>query len=266
MQIKVVVFSFLLLSVVSNAYSWQILSVVDMPTAGMKTRGFYSLDTRVYSPNGIVAGFDVGVFSRLMVGVSYGGTNIIGSDRVDWNGSKVGLSARIRIIEEKLHFPALAIGFNSQGYGKIVRDTVFNYDRFLFRSHGLYMVTSKGFNVGQLATAIHASVNHSFERANLGDAPFWENLDPWAGFDISYRNFMIATEYSPAFGERGVNGRDEDDRSIFRGYINSAVKWHITSNFLIGFHIKDILGINVDNGFASERGERELNFVYVNSF
>ena len=80
--------------------------LVDIPTAGMLAKGSLALDLDFYQEGGVLLGLSVGLLDRLSIGVSYGGTHLIGSDDPVMN-SVPGANIKIRIIEENMTFPAL---------------------------------------------------------------------------------------------------------------------------------------------------------------
>ena len=73
--------------------------LIDVPTAGMLAHGSLALDVDFYESNGVLANVSVAVFNRLLLGISFGGTNIVGSGNPSWN-STPGFLVKVRLIDE----------------------------------------------------------------------------------------------------------------------------------------------------------------------
>jgi hypothetical protein len=95
--------------------------LIDCPTAGLLPRGSFDVDVRLFPGGGALGGISVGLTDHLLLGVSYGGAKIISDQKVDWF-PQPGVSVKYRLIEETFALPALAVGFNSQGYGAYVEN------------------------------------------------------------------------------------------------------------------------------------------------
>ena len=160
---RVLILIFLLSSLVS---AFQPIQIIDKPTAGLLNKKVMIIDVRSYSPNALLADFRYSPFSRFQFGFSYGATDIIGSDTVNFNGSHIGFKMRFRPLEEGIYNPALVLGLNTQGYGPIVTDSS-GFERFLYPSEGGYVALSKSFMIWMFTLGIHGTVNYTFERDDL---------------------------------------------------------------------------------------------------
>ena len=85
--------------------------LIDLPTAGIIPHGNLALDMEFYQQDGVLSTLSIGAFNRLVLGVSFGGSHIIGTDKPAWN-STPGFAARLRIIDETIVLPAIALGFD----------------------------------------------------------------------------------------------------------------------------------------------------------
>jgi hypothetical protein len=200
--------------------------LVDIPTAGHLPPGSFETRIRAYPGGGIEGRLDIGLLSRLSVGASYGGLQIIGDGDPDWN-PRLGLSAKVRVLEESFSFPAFAIGIDTQGSGF--------YDdsrsRYQFKSRGLYVVASKNYALlGDLT--LHGGVSRSFEDRDDGNPTIFAGVDkslgPYAG---------LVLEYDAALnddGGDGVYGRG-------RGYLNSALRISLASVVEVRLVLRDLL-------------------------
>jgi hypothetical protein len=230
------------------------LRLVSAPTAGLLPGKAYSLETYLFDGDGVAQRISAGITDILTVGVSYGGSHIIGASRVEWQ-PHVCVQARIRIIEETLAHPALAIGFDSQGEGSFLSGKKLN--RFVNKSKGSYLVVSRNYNLlGNLG--LHGGANYSLENDD-GD------YDPsfWAGIDKDFgSNMELCCEYDFA-----TNDNENRAMTSNRGYLNCAVRLNFGGSFTLEFDLRNILRNAKKNfiGRMEERPEpsREIRFCYT---
>src|SRR5690242_12018908 len=88
--------------------------LIDLPTAGILPHAAVALDMDFTEHGAVLTTFSYGLWGRVNIGLSYGGGNIIGTGDPNWNKSP-GFALRLRVIEESVMFPAIALGFDSQG-------------------------------------------------------------------------------------------------------------------------------------------------------
>ncbi|MHB9030743.1 MAG: hypothetical protein ACYC9O_18400, partial [Candidatus Latescibacterota bacterium] len=79
--------------------------LVDTPTAGSLAAREYLLESQIFDSGGVVQRALFGLNDYVNIGASYGGSHIIGSERVTWQ-PHVGFQIRVRLIEETLRGPA----------------------------------------------------------------------------------------------------------------------------------------------------------------
>lgn len=226
----------------------ELRNVIDAPTAGLVSHRAYALDVHLFPQGGVLLQASVGLFRRVDVGCSYGGLNIVGEGDMQWN-PRPGFQARIRIRDETMLFPAIAVGVNSQGHGPYVDDA----DRYDVKSKGIYMVFSKSlWAAGPLG--LHAGVNSSLERE--------DNDHDISGFiaadkDLPAR-FVLLAEYDLALDD---NARD----SVFgagRGYFNAGVRWNLDEKVSLEFNLKNL----ADNREHTRRVGREMRLAFRDFF
>ncbi|MBN1291022.1 MAG: hypothetical protein JXB48_04205 [Candidatus Latescibacteria bacterium] len=260
-QIQIFIFvlsiTFLCLSYDLFAQTLTPTRLVDAPTAGSIPGKSLLMETCLFDGGGVVQTIGIGVTELLGVGVSYGGAGIVGAGKVTWQ-PHVAFQVRVRIIEETERNPALAIGFDSQGFGPFARGS--NLNRFRTKSRGAYLVLSRNYKLfGDLG--FHGGVNFSLETDDGDEDPsFWAGIDKNIG-----SNFDICAEYDFA-----TNDNEDETITADRGYLNGAVKWHIGTAFMLELDVKNILRNTKKDiaGFIDERPEpsRELRFTYRRSF
>jgi hypothetical protein len=221
--------------------------LIDLPTAGMLTQRSFALDLDFYQDGGLLVATSIGVFDRLSLGISYGGTNILGSDKPEWNTTP-GVSLKVRILDESVVLPALAVGFDSQGKENYIDQL----SRYTIKSLGIYAVVSKNYQtMGFLS--LHGGINYSLERADGDTDPnIFGGVEKTLGSNIS-----IMAEYNLA-----LNDSNRDALGRGRGYLNLGIRGSLGGGFTIGFNIKDL----IKNQDRVSIGNRTLKCEFVRPF
>jgi len=204
----------------------ELRNVIDAPTAGLVPLKGYALDVQLVPQGGLLLQVSVGLMDRISVGCSYGGRNIIGEGETQWN-PRVGLLARIRVLDETVQIPAMAVGFDSQGHGPYAE----SMKRYPVKSKGVHVVLSKSFwAAGPLG--LHAGCNYSLDDED-GD----RDLSGFVAGDKDLpAGFALLAEYDLALND---NARD----TIFgagRGYLNVGVRWTLDEKVSLEFDLKDL--------------------------
>ena len=221
----------------------ELTSLVDSPTAGLVNKGHYAVNVRLFADGGAVGRLHVGVLKRLSVGVSFGGEQLIGTGAVDWY-PRVGVAARCRILEEGYTWPALLLGFDTQGVGP------YRSRRYQVKSKGIYLVLSKNYTsmLGELG--IHAGANLSREDDDDGD---WS---AWFGIDKSLRFMALFAEYdlgrNNGLQNQGVGG----------GYLNVGGAWAVSPQLRVAYYLKNAL----ESDHFGSQSIRELSVTYRRKF
>lgn len=221
--------------------------LLDIPTAGMMPKGGLALDLEFYQEGGILAALSIGVLERFSMGLSYGGTHLIGSDEPVMNKTP-GVNIKIRLVEENAEIPAVALGFDSQGREGFIK----GLDRYAIKSPGFYAAASRNYELlGSLS--LHAGINYSLER---GDDD--EDINIFLGAEKTIGPaFSFVTEYNLA-----SNDSDGKSRGRGRGYFNVGFRWSMGSGLTLGLNIKDIL----KNGRDLHVGNRTVGLEYIHFF
>jgi len=222
--------------------------LVEAPTAGLLPRGSFGLDFRFYGGNGILGDISVGLFDRGMIGISFGGRELLGNSAVQWN-PRLEFSARLRLAEEGYSMPGLALGYTSQGHGA--------YDdslsRYSSKSKGVYLVASKNFKSLLGQTGLHLGMNRSFEDAD-GDG----DLTGYVGVDKALgKVLVVVAEY-----DFGLNDNDDSALGSGEGFLNAGLRWAVSGTFTVEFDVKNIFR----NGLQNPHPDRELRIVYFEKF
>lgn len=218
--------------------------LIDVPTAGVIPHGDLALDMEFFRAGGILFGLDLGAFDRFLLGVSYGGIGIIGPDQPSWNPSP-GVRIRARLIDESVVFPAIALGFDTQGREAYVD----NLSRYTIKSPGFYAVASKNYDaLGYFS--IHGGINYSLERSDGDESP---NLFIGAEKTIGPVLSLIV-EYNS-----GLNDSHQRALGRGRGYLNMAGRVSLGNGLTLGVNLKDLMRNQQDISIA----DRTVTLEYV---
>jgi outer membrane receptor protein involved in Fe transport len=223
--------------------------LVDCPTAGLLPRASFDFDIRVFPLGGVIFGLDIGLMKRFMVGMSFGGENVIGEGDADWN-PRIEFAAKYRMINESWSLPAVVIGFDSQGDGAY-DDSL---DRYDYKSKGFYGVISKGYAMGDIPFGLHAGVNYSLE-----------NVDKDKDFSLFFGADFRFGDNLGVVGEYDLGSNDDKAEELFGqgyGYFNIGVQWIFSEKLLLQFNFKNLL-LNRKDVSTWGRGFR---MVYFESF
>jgi len=222
--------------------------LIEAPTAGLLPRGSFGLGFRFYGEDAILGTIEVGLFDRGMIGVSFGGQDLLGNQGARWN-PRLEFSGRIRVIEEGYSSPAVAVGYVSQGYGSYDE----GLERYTSKSKGVYVAVSKNFKTPFGQGGIHAGVNRSFEDGDGdGDLTGYFGVDKAVGPD-----FTLAAEY-----DFGLNDNDDNALGSGKGFLNAGLRWAVSEQFSVAFDLKNIFR----NGQRNPQPDREIRIVYFEKF
>ncbi len=200
--------------------------IIDQPTAGLLHDHTVGLDVDCFQDGGMLLGLSVGFFDRLMFGISYGGNGLIGSGHTDWNPLP-GMALKVRVLDESYFFPALALGFDSQGKDGYLHSA----DRYTIKSPGFYIAVSKNYEAyGYLS--FHGGINYSLEQADGDKDPnIYGGIEKTIGPIAS-----VLAEYN-----LGWNDSNHDARGRGRGYLNTGIAISAWNGVTLKFFLKDLL-------------------------
>jgi len=226
--------------------------LVDVPTAGTLPRGYYDIVVRMYANGGALSYTNIGLSNRFMIGISFGGENIISARGVNWN-PRIGFSLRFRVIDELEFFPAVSVGYSGQGIGTYDDKT----KRYQFKSRGFYAVASRSFYFYRWTSGWHGGINYSLENDDTD-----EDLNFFAGIDATFNyNLAMLLEYDIALNDN-KGGAATSITGKGRGYLNFSIKWLFTNSLELELIAKDLL----INRRESSEFSREVRFTFIDSF
>ncbi len=217
--------------------------LIDMPTAGMPDAGDIHTSLRMYPNGGFLALVSVGLSSDFLIGVSYGGENIIGSGSVNLNPQPC-VNIKYRLFKEQYLFPAIVLGFHSQGFGSYDK----NNKRYLIKERGFYAAASK--NTSFLGgMGLHGGINWVPEQNDDKNINFFAGAHKWLN-----REIVVLCEYDIALNDNNRRALGKG-----RGYLNAGIRWVFSNQLFVEFDWKDIL----DNNSAMPGSSREFKISYI---
>lgn len=224
------------------------LHLLDIPTAAVVSRGTANMTLRVFSRGGLLGGVYAGVSDRILLGISFGGSNILGTGDINWY-PRPEVAIKYLLIGETTTLPALALGFESQGYGAY-DDTL---NRYQIKARGFYGVLSRNFSLAG-TFGMHAGVNYSIENKDKD-----ERLNMFVGADKSINpHLTILIEYDFARNDnQSLPGFGRD-----KGYLNIGARVTLGGRIGLELDLRNLL----DNRVGSISPSRELRILYTEPF
>ncbi|MBI4055100.1 MAG: hypothetical protein HY402_03090, partial [Elusimicrobia bacterium] len=187
--------------------------LVDIPTAGILDYGSVGTRVRFFSEGGTLGYLSFGVLQRLNIGASLNVDRFIGNvGAVDVQRPEIQL--RLRFYDGSRFLPALALGFDSQGYLFDSRRT----EDYLQKEHGLYLVASR--EIGLPGLQGHAG-------GNIAD---FDNDFLAAFFGVSYwveDVFSLMAEW-------------DNLRGVAESRVNAGARFYVTPFFNFDFAVRGI--------------------------
>ena len=143
------------------------------PTAGIIPHREYRVQARLTPASSLLGGARLGFKDRVQVGVFYGAQHLVEKGDPTVN-DHVGFEVRARVFEEG-RWPALALGFDSQGWYEYDG----GYQRYERKSLGFYAVASRNWHSFAGDLSLHLGANYSLERTDGDDAPTLFGAADW---------------------------------------------------------------------------------------
>jgi hypothetical protein len=222
-------------------------TIVQMPTAGMLPKGSFAFDVNFYQEGGVLLGLSAGIFDRFSFGISYGGSNLLGSNTPVMNPLP-GVNVKLRVLEESVSWPALALGFDSQGREGYIPEL----DRYTLKSPGLYVAVSKNYLLAGYLS-LHGGSNYSFEH---GDDDSGINF--YVGAEKTLGPFLsLVAEYNLA-----LNDNSQQAIGQGRGYLSFSLRGSVGGGVTVGVSFEDVL----KNARGLEQANRTAQFELIARF
>lgn len=224
--------------------------IIDMPTAGLLRRGGFDFNVRFYGQSGVHLGMAVGVSRRFMFGSSFGGTEVLGEKKANWNAAP-GVLVKYQLLSESLGLPGVTLGLETQGYGAYDDST----KRYQNKSMGVYVVGSKSYDFLERLD-FHAGVNYSLERNDDKDPNFFMGMTLAINRDLE-----LLAEYDIAFNDDERPEQQVRKERRFgdgKGYLNSGIRVNVKDVLYLEFFLKNLF----KNRTTAEDYTREFKITY----
>ena len=229
-------------------------NLVSVPSAGTLVRGSYAMQMRVQKNGGLTSSLSVGITDRFQFGLSFGSSNLIGDDSLEWY-PRPEANLKYRLIDETTSMPGLSIGLDTQGQGQFDEaDTLMRYD---VKAMGIYAAASKNWVTPLGNLGLHMGTNYNFTEVNDGD----KDINYFFGFDMEFNpELSILLEYNAALNENDMTAKT---MSISKGgYLNAAIRWTFVERLHIEMDFNNLL-------FDDQKVDyfkRELKITYIEYF
>ncbi|HOW26991.1 MAG TPA: hypothetical protein PK876_00615 [Elusimicrobiota bacterium] len=203
--------------------------LIDVPTAETVDHYGYNVSFRFYSGGGVLSKMAFGVFPRLNIGFGLDTEQFVGQSNPDLN--RPTLNVKFRFFDGQRNAPALALGYDSQGY--FYNDST---DKYIQREKGLYLTGMQEVLAPNLN--LHAGLN----MYDFSD-------DTVYGFTgVSYLYQMVAFM------------AEVDNIHVSRwNRINLGLRYHVTDSFSVDIASRDLWAAGRDD-------ERIIRLNYFGSF
>lgn len=213
--------------------------LIDVPTAGILDYYGFLIKTRFYSGGGVLSSLNFGVLERLNLGASMAVDKLVGSES-PVRMVRPEIQVRYRFYDGDYYIPALALGFDGQGY--FYRKAL---KKYMQKGRGLYVAGSKEFLLPGLM--FHGGLN-------IPD------------FDDGYIFGFLAANYTLGDKVSFMAEYDNVFHSDVPKRINLGTRFFVTPYFHLDVAIRDI-GASEDFADGSERNpERVVQMRYTTSF
>ncbi len=213
------------------------IQVIDIPTADVIDHYGYNVNFRFGSEGALQTKATFGVFPRLNLGFGLDGEHVLGTG--DSRLNRPTLNVKFRAFDGTQVLPALAIGFDGQGY--VWNKAIDEYEQ---REKGLYAVASHEIGVPDLF--LHVGVNHfDFDHGDStrGFVGMNYTIDQIVGL-------MVELDHATFWRERRVN---------------FGAKYYVTPVFTV-----DAIGRNIPDpefpGSHHRETERIVRLSYTGAF
>ncbi|MFH0807880.1 MAG: hypothetical protein V2A57_05650 [Elusimicrobiota bacterium] len=197
------------------------IKLVDTPTAGIIDYYSMNLNFRLYRGGGVIPRIDFGVFRKLNIGFSWDIDKLIGNENPQ--PRKPTLNLKFRIFDGSKSFPAIALGYDGQGYVYNDGNGLYSY-----REKGVFLVTDTEIFTDNLM--FHLGTNVNFSTENNRDVA---NVYGFTGFD-----------YSLIDNEQKIMAFIVEFDNLLKYYddtrLNAAIRLYPTEDIYIDFSFRDL--------------------------
>ena len=193
-----------------------VLYNIDQPVPISLAHGEYYVGARLWGQGGALVRFGVGLFDRITLGMSYGGNRFLGNDTISLY-PRPEFQARLAILNEEGYIPALALGFESQGYDETLGTSYQTLPR------GGYLCAGK--TIAPIRTFVQLGVS------------YWSSMDAFVVANcLLPGNVELIAEYDPALNDkRGID-------TWHGGLLNFGIGWTFAEKVRLVLGLRDVIG------------------------
>lgn len=212
--------------------------LIDVPTAGILDYGGYSSRTRFFSNGGVMEWLSFGVFQRVNLGASMNVEKLLGTAS-PVKVTRPDLQLKLRAYDGDATIPAVAVGFDGQGYLYNRKDLKYNQ-----RQRGLYVMGTQeirfpgleahaGMNISDFdSDSIFGTLAVSYNvRDKVLVMAEWDNINNYMDSRV---NMGLRAYVTPAFhldfAARGIGQGGDYSDGVSRG-AERIVMFKYTGNF-----------------------------------
>lgn len=207
-------------------YTYETQYLVNMPTAGLIPKSSQLFSMNFSGKSGMMVAAEYSPINNASLGISFGGIGILGNETIKFQ-EYPGILAKYRFLNESKYFPAIALGFNSQGFG-IYDDVAGEYQ---INSPGFYLAFSKSFKWDYGFYAIHMGTNYSLEPKSSN-----RRVNAYFGFEHT-----IANRASVNF-EYNFNSPKNSGYNLMEGMSSLGLRYSIEKISTIELKLVDLFG------------------------
>jgi len=118
-------------------------SIIDIPTAEVVEYSNYDLSFRLHGAGGVLSKMTFGVFKPINIGISWDVNKLIGAGNEKIDTRPPAILFKARVFAGGFKLPAIALGYDGQGYGNYDSDI----DKYQYREKGIYLVLTREYLV-----------------------------------------------------------------------------------------------------------------------
>jgi len=200
--------------------------IIDVPTADVVEYTHYDLGFRLYGPGGVLSKMVFGVFKPVNIGMSWDVGRLIGTGSTKVDTRPPAIYFKARVFSGGMFIPAIAVGYDGQGYGEFDNPLITEHEKYQYREKGIFVVFTREYLVPGLSVSFGGNI-YDFNG---------ESVQGFVGVIYGIEDKLT------------LKGEYDNLRSSPQNRVNIGAGLHITDNIGI-----DIAGRNLFKGPESER-------------
>jgi hypothetical protein len=224
--------------------------LIAFPSAKILSYGQTTFELRLLPEGTFLGALQIGVLNKVNFSLSYGAAQFLSYEKPDWN-KKAGFMIKYLACPEAQYYPAVALGFDAQGWGDYFSNPATGHNRYRFKAPGAFVVTSKCVKLRCIGyTGFHLGTNLSLlEWDDDNDINFY------LGFDKHiWKTISVAGEYNFALNDNASKAYNK--RS---GYFDLALRFETCYKIRLEIALIDLAGNNKND---ADKVTKVFRFIY----